>query len=76
MNTVETHYDRPDEWYQDTYICSKCKEEFMIYSHYKGPRFCPKCGVKFDAITIKYGREHGNRTETIFINEKEENENV
>lgn len=63
MNTVLTCYDRPDEWYQDTYICTECKHEFMIDDHYKGPRFCPWCGVKFDAIRIKYSNERGGHYE-------------
>lgn len=70
MNTVITLYDSPDEWYQSTFICCECKNEFMT-DHEIVPRFCPYCGVKFDAVRIKYGIEHGNRTETGFIKEEE-----
>ena len=71
MNTVLTILDHVDEWYQSTYICCECEEEFMTYCE-KKPRYCPNCGVKFDAIRIR----HGGRTETIYINdEKEEEEN-
>ena len=56
MNTVLTFHDRADEWYQTTYICCECKEEFMTYRE-KVPKFCPYCGVKFDALRIKYPAE-------------------
>lgn len=69
MNTVLTLYDRPEEWYQDTYVCCECKTEFMTDDI---PKFCPCCGVKFDAIRIHYGTEHGNRTVTEFINDEQE----
>lgn len=70
MNTVITLYDRPDEWYQDTYICCECSAEFMI--DFSGhPRFCPCCGVKFDAVRIKYTAERGGGMETRFLKEEE-----
>ena len=40
MNTVLTIYDCPDEWYQDTYICTECEQEFMMDSH-QVPYFVP-----------------------------------
>ena len=64
MNAVITLYDCPDEWYQDTYICCRCSAEFM--TDFEGaPRFCPSCGVKFDALRIKYP-DREERMETIF----------
>ena len=71
MNTVITIHDRADEWYQNTYICCECEEEFMTYRE-KTPRYCPNCGVKFDALRIKYTAEHGVRMETVFIKEEED----
>lgn len=68
MNTVITLINVPDEWYQDTFICCECGAEFMIDADH--PRFCPYCGVKFDAIRKKYSAEEGGRMETIFINEE------
>ena len=74
MNTVLTIYDCPDEWYQDTYICTECEQEFMMCSH-QVPYFCPCCGVKFDAVRIKYGKDRGYRMVTRFIEDhKEETE--
>ena len=75
MNTVITLHDLPDEWYQDTYICCECDAEFMIgFEGYPG--FCPCCGVKYDAVQIKYGAEEGGRRmETIFLKEEEDEEN-
>lgn len=64
MNTVMTIYDRPEEWYGDTYVCCECETEFMV----DDPRFCPCCGVKFDALRIHYPKEYGGRMETRFIN--------
>ena len=73
MNTVITIHDLPDEWYQDTYICCECNAEFMI--DFEGhPRFCPCCGVKYDAVRIKYGAEEGGRMETVFIKDEEQEE--
>ena len=73
MNTVITLYDRPDEWYQDTYICCECSAEFMI--DFEGhPRFCPCCGVKFNAVRIKYP-DRGERMETVFLKDEQEGEN-
>lgn len=69
MNTVLTLYDSADEWYQNTYICCECEEEFMTYRD-KVPKYCPCCGVKFDALRIK----QGERMETRFINDEEETE--
>lgn len=71
MNTVITIYDRADEWYQNTYICCGCEEEFMTYRE-KVPRFCPGCGVKFDALRIKYPVKRGGKMETIFLKEEED----
>ena len=71
MNTVITLYDRPDEWYQDTYICCECSAEFML-DFESTPRFCPWCGVKFEALQIKYPAERGGSMETVFINDKQE----
>lgn len=72
MNTVLTIYDCPEEWYQETYICNECEQEFMLAKHYDGPKFCPCCGVKFDALRIKYRDDCGGRMETRFLN-KEDN---
>ena len=68
MNTVITYPECPGEWYQDTYICSECDTEFMI-DYYGHPKFCPCCGVKYDAVQMRYE----NTTETIFNDEREEN---
>lgn len=72
MNTVITLYDMPDEWYQDTFICCECDMEFMTDGI---PRYCPYCGVKFDAVRIKYPESRGGRMETRFINDEQEEEN-
>ena len=73
MNTVITIHDCPDEWYQDTYICCECSAKFMI-DFDSTPRFCPWCGVKFDALRIKY-HDRGERMLTIFIKDENEEEN-
>ena len=73
MNTVITLYDFPDEWYQDTYICCECETKFMM-NHHTVPRFCPCCGVKFDALRIKYPTTQGGHMETRFISDEEEEE--
>jgi len=73
MNTVITLYDNPDEWYQNTYICCECEEEFMT-SREKVPKYCPCCGAKFDALRIHYPKEYGGRMETRFINDEEDSD--
>ena len=73
MNTVLTLYDVPDEWYGDTFICCECDTEFMV--DMEAPRFCPCCGVKFDALRIQYTAERGGGMETRFINDEQEVEN-
>lgn len=73
MNTVITLHDMPDEWYCDTYICCECNTEFMVDME-DGPRFCPCCGVKFDALRIHYPAERGKRMETRFINDEEDSD--
>ena len=47
--------ERPDEWYQEFYICGKCGCNFMTIFYLgnigssKNPRnYCPNCGVKFN----------------------------
>ena len=51
MNIVITEYNSHDEWWQDSYICRECGIEFMTEEH-EVPRFCPRCGVKFEALRI------------------------
>lgn len=72
MNIVFTKYNLHDEWWQDTYICHECGFEFMTDGH-EVPRFCPKCGVKFDALRIstRNWETKSEDIETIFIKDEE-----
>ena len=69
MSTVYTERNSHDEWWQDTYICFDCGMEFMTEGH-DVPRFCPRCGVKFDALRIcTFNYETGlNDIEMRFLN--------
>lgn len=77
MKTLITNKDCCDEWYQDTYICNECGIEFMTYEH-EVPKFCPRCGVKFDALRIRdHNWEHKSvDIETIFLNDDSITESV
>ena len=74
MNLVITFNNAREEWYQDTYTCHECETEFMT-DQKDHPRFCPQCGVKFDAVRIKHLNPAGYvGRETIFLNNEKEEE--
>lgn len=67
MNTVLTIKDLPAEWFQDTYICLECEQEFMMKNH-GIPLFCPCCGVQFDVLRTKHKKEAGGGMKTTYLN--------